>query len=237
MKQAKRMGVIGGMGPLATMDFVSKVIRLTPAGSDQEHIPMLIDNKTGIPDRTNYILNGTDSPLEELIESAVFLERSGVDFITMPCNTAHYFYPEIKKQISIPFLHIIEETIKEVVRHKNTVRKVVLIATTGTYSCGLYEHFFDKEEIELLLPDEKGRQLIMDMLYAIKSGQAKDPTPLKSLLDDFVDQGGDHFILGCTESPLLFEHYNFDYPSFDSSLILAKKAVEFAFSTEDSLQS
>lgn len=228
MKQPKRMGVIGGMGPLATMDFATKVIRLTPASSDQEHIPMLIDNKTTIADRTNYILTGMNSPLNALIESATFLERSGVDFLVMPCNTAHYFYPEIKRHISIPFLHIVEEAVKEVVSHKNSVKKVVLIATTGTYACGLYEHFFDQEEIELLLPDENGKQLIMDMLYAIKSGQTKDPAPLRKLLDRFVEEGGDHFILGCTESPLLFEHYHLDYPSFDSSLILAKRAVEFA---------
>ncbi|MFC4803587.1 aspartate/glutamate racemase family protein [Filifactor villosus] len=229
MKQAKLMGVIGGMGPLATMDFATKVIRLTPATKDQEHIPMIIDNRTTIPDRTNYILNGTDSPLESLIESARFLERSGAEFLVMPCNTAHYFYKEIKKETSLPFLHIVEETVKEVLQ-RDEIKRVALIATKGTYSCGLYERFFEQEETELLLPDEDEKQLIMDMLYAIKSGTPMEVSPFERLLRRFIDKGGDHFILGCTESPLLFEQYGLSHPVFDSSLILAQRAVEFAFS-------
>lgn len=224
------MGVIGGMGPLATMDFATKVICLTPATKDQEHIPMIIDNRTTIPDRTNYILKGTDSPLDALIESARFLERSGAQFLVMPCNTAHYFYEEIKKETSLPFLHIVEETVKDVLKQQDKIRKVALIATKGTYSCGLYERFFEREETELLLPDEDEKQLIMDMLYAIKSGTPMEVSPFEHLLQRFVNKGGDHFILGCTESPLLFEQYKLSYPVFDSSLILAKRAVEFAFS-------
>ncbi len=222
------MGVIGGMGPLATMDFVTKVIRFTQASRDQEHIPMIIDNRTQIPDRTDYILTKQNSPLDELISSALFLQKSGVDFLVMPCNTAHYFYDEIKAAVNLPFLHIVEETVSEVLKHKDTVHKAALISTTGTYSCGLYEHFFEQEDVELLLPNEDGKALIMDMLYAIKSGQPKNPEPLLKLLQNFVDKGAQHFVLGCTEAPLLFENYHINYPVFDSSSILAKSAVTFA---------
>ena len=229
MKHKKKMGVIGGMGPLATMDFATKVVRFTEASCDQEHIPMIIDNRIQIPDRTNYILNGTNSPLSELIASATFLEESGAEFLVMPCNTAHYFYNEIKKHIHIPFLHIVEETTKEILKHKDTVHKVALISTTGTYSCGLYQDAFAKQkDVDLLLPDEDGKSLIMDMLYAIKSGQPKNPDALMKLLDDFMQQGAQDFLLGCTEAPLLFDNYHISYPVFDSSSILAKSAITFA---------
>ena len=147
----------------------------------------------------------------------------------MPCNTAHYFYDEIKKHIHIPFLHIVEETTKEILKHKDTVHKVALISTTGTYSCGLYQDAFAKQkDVDLLLPDEDGKSLIMDMLYAIKSGQPKNPDALMKLLDDFMQQGAQDFLLGCTEAPLLFDNYHISYPVFDSSSILAKSAIAFA---------
>ena len=106
----KTIGIIGGMGPLATVDLFGKIVNLTDAKCDNDHIHILIDNNTYIPDRTSYILGDGKNPLDELVKSAKRLKDMGADFLVMPCNTAHYFYNDIINNVSIPFINMIEET-------------------------------------------------------------------------------------------------------------------------------
>ena len=114
MKNA--VGVLGGVGPLATVYFMDMVISMTDAGSDQEHIDMLVSNHATIPDRTDYILGKSDrSPLDDMMDDAKMLEAAGCSFIVIPCNTAHYFFEDIEKAVAIPVVNIIKETIAEAV--------------------------------------------------------------------------------------------------------------------------
>jgi aspartate racemase len=112
---SKILGIIGGMGPLATVNLFNKIVINTDAQNDQEHIHMLVDNNINIPDRTAFLLGTGEDPTEELIKSAVRLEKAGADFLIMPCNTAHHFYEVIKEKINIDFLNMIEETVKFIV--------------------------------------------------------------------------------------------------------------------------
>jgi len=140
----KIIGILGGMGPEATIDLFYKIIKFTPAEKDQEHLRIIIDNNPKIPDRTNAILGTGKDPLPELITTAKNLEKAGADFIIMPCNTAHYFISKIQKNISIPILNMIQETANDVKRVFPDFKKVCLFASKGTYKTKLYNTFFDK---------------------------------------------------------------------------------------------
>ena len=126
----KTIGIIGGMGPEASGDLFFKILRETDAACDQAHIPILLDSNTRIPDRTAAILSGGADPRPELIRSAKRLEQAGAEVLVMSCNTAHYFYEDIIKEISVPFLHMPRLTAEAV--KEQGMKKVALLATSGT---------------------------------------------------------------------------------------------------------
>ena len=146
----KTIGIVGGMGPLATCDLYQKIIQVTQADKDQEHVRVCIDGNTRIPDRTAAILHKGRDPLPQMIKSAVRLEGMGADVLIMPCNTAHYFYKKLLPFVDIPFLNMLEETADAAV--KMGITKAGLLATDGTVKSGVYEKAFQERGISLELP-------------------------------------------------------------------------------------
>lgn len=154
MENTKTVGVIGGLGPMATVYFYDMVVRLTDAKTDQEHIDMVIANRATTPDRTDYIIGKSDvSPVDVLKKDAKRLENFGSDFIVITCNTAHFFYNEISEEVSIPVLNIIEETIKHA-KEKNH-KKLGILATTGNINTKLYQNMCEKYDVDYLVLDEE----------------------------------------------------------------------------------
>src|SRR5512146_3048194 len=131
-KAEKIVGVLGGMGPEATIELFAQIVRRTKAARDKDHLRVLIDNNPKVPDRTRAILHGGESCLPELVRSARSLKRAGADFIVIPCVTVHYFHGALQKRTSLPVLHIVEETVKRIRRRHAGVRRVGLLATIGT---------------------------------------------------------------------------------------------------------
>jgi aspartate racemase len=222
----KIVGIIGGMGPEATVDLVNKIIHYTDAQSDQEHIHMVIDNNTSIKDRSNYIINNNNSPEEELIETAVRLENYGVDFIAMPCNTAHYFYTKIQKSLKIPLVNMIEET--AIYIKNNTKNKApVLLATEGTYKSNIYKEAFDKYDLDIIYPNEEQKIVFMKSIYNFKASESIDILKLQNTLKS-LNNKNTLFVLGCTELPLIFNRNKIKYNYIDSTEILAKAVIKKA---------
>jgi aspartate racemase len=223
----KVCGILGGMGPMATADLFMKIIRSTKAESDGEHMRVLIDSNTNIPDRTAAILHGGTSPLSELLRSAKTLERAGADFLIMPCNTAHYFYTDIKEGICVPLLNMIEETVKAAAAQG--VKTAGLLATDGTREAGIYDAPFERAGIALIKPSKEGQKALMDMIYnGVKAGKTTfDTTNIKKELLSMREQGTECFVLACTELPLAFAQYGFDFPMLDPTDTLARAAVVF----------
>jgi aspartate racemase len=222
----KIVGIIGGMGPEATVDLVNKIIHYTDAQSDQEHIHMVIDNNTSIKDRSNYIINNIDSPEEELIETAVRLENYGVDFIAMPCNTAHYFYESIDNSVNIPVINMIEETalyIKKNFKNKN----FILLATEGTYKSNIYKEIFRKLDLDINYPNEEEQKNLMKIIYDFKSTNVVDSRSLKIVVVN-LEKSNSIFILGCTELPVIFKENNFSNLIIDPTEILARSIIREA---------
>lgn len=223
----KTIGILGGMGPSATVDIFNKIITLTEANSDHEHIEIIVDNNTRIPDRTNYIINNGENPTKYLIKSAIRLEMMGADVIIMPCNTAHYFYDEVVKYIDIPFLNMIVETAKETEKLYSG-KKVGLLATAGTYNSGIYDKVFSEYSLELIKPDSDKMKYVMDLIYGIKSGRRDiDITNFHTILQDLKEQEVEAFILGCTELPIAFEMFDINEKYIDPTKILACSSIKY----------
>ncbi len=226
----KTIGIIGGMGPAATADLYSRIIAATDAASDGEHLHVIIDGNIHIPDRTAAILGGGKDPTEELVKSAVRLENAGAELLVMSCNTAHYFYDRILPHVSVPFLHMPRETAKEA--RRRGMKKIALLATDGTCRAGVYQKAFETEapEVELLLPEESGQRLIMELIYDnVKAGRWDLPRErVETVLRSLAERGAEAFILGCTELPLAFRHYGFPVPVIDPTEVLARAAVTAA---------
>lgn len=225
----KIIGVVGGMGPDATVDLFQKIVSKTSAEKDQDHHKLLIYNNPQIPDRTAAILENGENPLPELLKTAEKLEKAGADFLAIPCNTAHYYYGDLNKEIGIEIINMIEEVAKKV-DGNNNIKKVGLMGTKGVIKSKIYHKELNKFDIEVIQPNEKNMDKIMEIIYAIKSGkQDKNrQSKLTEIALDLIDKGAEGLILGCTELPLLFAKDKFDYPLFISQDILAEIAVEKA---------
>lgn len=226
----KIVGVLGGMGPEATLDFFTKLVALTPAKRDQDHLRVIIDNNSKIPDRTEAILTKDRRLVLMLVETGKKLEKAGVDFIVIPCNTVHYFYDDLTKHISVPVLHIIREVTNAIKTSLPSCKKVGLLATTGTVTSSLYQKECQKVGVEVLVPDRKGQAKVMEAILRIKGGSSKVSTREAILKEGYqlCRHGAEALILGCTDIPLVIKVNDFPVPVFDSNWVLAQATVKFA---------
>ena len=223
----KTIGIVGGMGPLATCDLFRKIVEVTDAKSDQEHVRVCIDNNTEISDRTAAILSGGPDPVPEMVKSAVRLQGMGADVLIMPCNTAHYFYDRLVPFVDTPFLNMIEETAKEI-RQKG-MKKVGLLATDGTCQSGVYKKVFDAMGIETCMPSPARQRSVMDVIYkGVKAGNLSiDLTGFYEAMEELFADGAETLVLGCTELPVAFDLFQIEKPNIDPTLVLVKAAVRF----------
>ena len=226
--EKKIIGIIGGMGPLATADLFEKITLCTRAQRDQDHLRVLIDSNTNIPDRTAALLHGGPDPTPQLIASASLLERMGAQVLVMPCNTAHSFYDAVAGAVEIPVLHMIRLTAQAL--KARGIRTAGLLATDGTVQTGIYQQTFADTGIQLLTPEPEGQQAIMDITYrGVKAGDLRfDPSAARRAMEDLLRRGSQTLILGCTELPLAAQLYHLDYPFTDPTRELALGAIRFA---------
>mgnify|MGYP001212360708 CR=1 FL=1 len=233
------IGILGGMGPEATSNMYREIISSTYVTKDQEHIPVIIYSNPQIPDRTKGILYGGESPLPELLATAKKLEYSGADFIIIPCNTSHFFIKEVRASVNIPVISMIEETLAFVKNKYPDVKKVGLLATSGTVKTKIYHRAFNQEGIEVIAPENSEQEtLVMGAIYdseGIKAGYKK--TSRKLLLKAALllkERGAELIMMGCTEIPLALKQKYVDCVLIDPTPILAEKAVTLAKSVDNS---
>lgn len=206
------IGILGGMGPEATVDAMHKLIMNTAASKDQEHIPVITISIPDIPDRSSSILQHQESPLPKMVEYLKILENAGAECIIVACNTAHYWFKDLKQQSHVDMISIIDaacEALKE-----NHIQKVGLLATSATVSAGMYQSGLADHHIECVMP--VSQQQVMDAIYAYKAGHLEQARALMlPVKDALFAQGVERIILGCTEIPLILaaelkaspEHY------------------------------
>ncbi len=220
------LGIIGGMGPMATAYLLELVIQMTNAKTDQEHLRTIVFDNPQVPDRTAYILDREKpSPLPVLEDMAQTLERIGCGVLCAPCVTSHYFYPELSSSVSVPFLHMVEETAREL--QEAGRKKAGILATTGTVSTGLFQRALEKFGIEWAAPSQLGQGLVMSLIYDdVKSGRDGDPQKFAAIHRDLEEQGCDCGVLACTELSVFSSQHHLPPFYLDAMAVLAERSIQ-----------
>jgi aspartate racemase len=222
----KIVGVLGGMGPAATVDFMATVIALTPAETDQDHVHMIVDNDPTIPARQDAILRDGANPGPAMAAMAKRLRDAGADFLVIPCNTAHAFASQVTAAVDIPLLSIIDVTVAAC----GAFDKVGLLATEGCLRSMVYQNAFEKIENELVLPSEDELRDFMDLTFRIKRGDKGDDVTagMLQLSSALLERGAQAIIAGCTEIPLVLHESMLEIPLVSSTDELARHTVAYA---------
>jgi aspartate racemase len=224
------IGILGGMGPAATVDLFDRIVAATPARSDQEHIPILIVNNPLVPDRTGHLLHGGPDPVPLMADGLAKLARMGADFAVIPCNTAHHFLPQLRSQSAIPILDMISETAAAIRRAHPDAARVGILATSGTLAVGLYQNALIRLGLEPVEPTPHEIAQMMEGIYGprgVKSAgvTAEARAALAGVGRALMARGAQILILGCTEIPLALHDGDLPVPLVASNQILAEAAI------------
>jgi aspartate racemase len=205
-----RLGVLGGMGPLATVDFYARLVRATPAQRDQEHMPVVIMSDPQIPDRSDAIMHRTTRPvLKALLERLADLEKAGVDAVAIPCNTAHFWLPELREHTDRPFIAMPAAAASAFARaadRANASRPTaMLLGTRGTVWSGIYANPLAAQGIDFIATPEDVQAHVDAAIQAVKAGRAvSGAEALKAAINEACEaHDPTGFILACTELPLI----------------------------------
>lgn len=221
----KTLGVIGGLGPIATAHFMELVINMTDAKNDQQHLPMIVYNMPFIPDRTAYILDNTkENPLPEMLRIGNQLSTQGVDCIAIPCVTAHYFFDALEAGISVPLINGVKETVRHL--KENGIRKVGIMATDGTVRSGIFHRELIAQGLEPVVPDDKGQENVMHLIFQnIKAGKPAEMERFHDAAASLRRHGAEAIILGCTELSLIKRDNTIGAGFIDAMEVLAQQSV------------
>jgi aspartate racemase len=236
MTERQLIGVLGGMGPLATVDFMQKVIQATPAERDQDHVPMLVYSVPQIPDRVLAIAAGTDEPLGAMITGLRTLERGGATLIVMPCNTAHAWFDQLAASVDVRLLHI-----GEAVRQRagqggagHGRETMALMATTGTLRAGFYQRYLATEQRRIVLPTAPVQEQINRAIAAVKVGEIAAASVFAvAAAEALLTAGADRLLLACTELPLALAGAPVQPRCLDATICLAEACVSFSRAAGD----
>jgi len=227
-REKKILGVLGGMGPLATQLFYKMIIEKTDANCDQEHLNMIILNHATMPDRTKVILEGrTEELFELLLKDAQMLEENGAGVIAIPCNTSHVLIDRIQENIGIPIINMVEETVKHIRESfKDSDLRIAVLATDGTVNMGLYQKALEKAGITPVVPTPDSQRLVMKIIYdGVKNGGEIDFSDFLTIQKDIFEQGCKAAILACTELSCFREMYNLPQFYIDAMGMLTEKSI------------
>jgi len=228
----KIIGILGGMGPEATADLFMRIIRATPAKSDQDHLRVIIYSNSKVPDRTPAILGNGPSPLPEMLRTGRALEVAGADFIIIPCNTAHFYFDDLARELKLPILHMIRLAAEETHKKSIDITRAGLLATDGTVASRLYHNVFSEVGIKIITPPPRQQADVMRAIYQhVKTGDLEGGgNILRGVSEELVEEGSEAIICGCTEVSLVLKQSDLKVPVIDPLQVLAETAVDYAFS-------
>lgn len=226
----KVVGVLGGMGPEATLDFFAKLLAKTGAKSDQDHLHLLIDNNPKVPNRHLAIAGEGPSPGPVLAAMAARLEQAGADFLVMPCNTAHAFQVDIEAAVHIPFVSIVDETVRATLERAPGATSVGVLAAEGCLAAQLYQRAFAAHGAEVLAPQGEQLDTLMALIYRIKAGDrgADVHDAVFELAMELCSGGAEVIVAGCTEVPLVLQDEALPCPLVSSTDALVEATLAYA---------
>lgn len=208
---AFKLGIVGGVGPAATVDFMGKVVAATPAGRDQDHIKMVVEQNPQIPDRTANLLREETDPTMAMYSTCKRLESAGAHAIAIPCNTAHAFVDRIQPHLRIPIVNMLMETARWISQRYGRNKVVGLLATSGTVQSRVYHDAAHQAGLTIITPGVEYQSMVMESIYGergVKAGHTQGicRTQLLVAAEHLVELGAEVLILGCTELPLIEAH-------------------------------
>jgi len=228
------VGVLGGMGPLATIDFMRKMLQATPAATDQEHVPVVVSSIPQVPDRTRAFHGDGASPLHAMVASGRRLVAAGAGLVLIPCNTAHLWFDEIRLAIGLPMLHLVDAALEEAIAVAGSAGRIGLMATDATLASGLYVNRVPSDMpgrgVQWLLPTAREMlELVMPGIAAVKAGQLGAGAELfNGAALALKQRGASAVVLGCTEIPVVIDAANSPLPVIDATAALARRAVAWS---------
>jgi aspartate racemase len=231
MTEARMLGVLGGMGPLAGATFMQRLTLLTPAERDQDHIPTILWSDPRVPDRTAARLAGGTDPLPALMRGIRGLEAAGCGAIAIPCNTAHGWFDAMQDATRLPILHIVEAAADELLRLGVTSGPIGLMATKGTLAMRLYQDRLEGRGYQVLVPSaEEMDRIVMPAIDGVKANRVAEAyAPLAEVAIALAGRGARAVVLGCTEIPLgISAGPALPFPVADTIDALARAAIAWA---------
>jgi aspartate racemase len=227
------VGVLGGMGPLATIDFMSKMLKATSASADQDHVPVIVSSIPQVPDRTKAFRGEGESPLAAMLDGAQRLKAAGACLLVVACNTAHLWFDDIEQAIGLPMIHLVDAAIADAVVLAGPQGKIGLLGTDATLASGLYVNRAPTaaaERVHWLLPTAgEMMELVMPGIDAVKAGDlATGRRLLAEAARSLQLRGAAAVILGCTEIPVVLDGASSPVPLVDATAALARRAVEWS---------
>ncbi|SAK82765.1 aspartate racemase [Caballeronia temeraria] len=243
-----KIGVVGGVGPAATVDFIHKIVRATPAARDQDHIKLIVEQNPQIPDRTENLIGDGPDPTISLYATCKKLETGGADVIAIPCNTAHAFVERIQPYLGIPIVNMLTTTVRYLRATFPSLEAVGVLATTGTIASGVYEKALESQGLRQVVPSPALQTRVMDAIYGkegVKAGftTGRCQQHIAAAIDGLIADGVEVVILGCTELPLLLRETHAVGANgarvsiVDPTDVLAKQCVAHAISAAVQLTS
>lgn len=223
----KRLGILGGMGPAASAEFINRLIQQTPASCDQDHIPFVLWNEPRTPDRSTSMRACNDDPLPYLKEGILSLKSVGCDYIVIPCNSAHYWYDELAK-LDIPIIHIVDSVVDELKNLDILNQTTGVMGTHGTIEYGIYQHRLESQGWKCIVPDSTEMDyFVQPAIDFIKAGKLVEANLLLvKVIDSLISRGAKAVVLGCTELPLAVRELEQNgIPLVNSIDSLVKKAI------------
>jgi len=222
------VGVLGGLGPAATVDFMARLIAATPAATDQDHLHLLVDHNPAVPNRHDAIAGRAPSVGPALAAMARGLERGGADCLVMVCNTAHAWEQDIREAVAIPFLSIVDATVEALDQHPP--RRVGVMAADGCREAGLYQRALVARGHEPVLWDPPEQAAFMALVYRVKAGE-RGPAlsrAMGELAGALAGRGAEALIAACTEIPLVLDAAAAPRPLYASTELLVARTLAFA---------
>ncbi|MFA5561179.1 MAG: amino acid racemase [Eubacteriales bacterium] len=219
------LGIIGGMGPMASAYFYKLLTALTHAACDSEHVRLLLSSRCDTPDRSAFLQGTSEAdPTPVLQEEAQRLVTAGAELLAIPCHTAHCFYDRVAASVSVPVLHMPRETVRSLAQQG--VGSIGLLATAGLYAGGLYQRLCDGAGLRCLVPPPEQQAGLHQMIYRqIKGGGRGEPELPAQMAASLQRRGADVVVLGCTELSVLYDGQLPDERWVDPLEILAAVAI------------
>lgn len=222
------IGILGGMGPEATVELMRRVLDATPANDDRDHVHLLVDSNPDVPSRIAALIEGTGkSPEPELVDMAMRLHGAGARALAIACNTAHAYAPAISRAVPLPLLDMIKLTASRIATMPLRHRRVGMLASTAVVNLGLYRKALDGHGIAVVAP--QGQAELMDVIKAVKRGDTGEATrnSFARIADDLSGHDVDALLIGCTELSVIAGNLSAQVPCVDALDVLAGEIAAF----------